>query len=86
MQRKKDDPMAREKYMRPSAEVINPIMPSREVLEACRSGLTKRIKLTARHIEKQRLMDIRDEIDFLIDSLWKILKLIFVKPAAAVRS
>ena len=69
MKHEKEDPMGREKYMRPTHEVLNPILPSREVLELCRSGLTKRIKITFRHVEKQRLMDIRDEIDFLIDSL-----------------
>lgn len=65
----KDDPMAREKYLKPSSEVNHTIMPTYEVLEKCRSGLTKRIKTTSRHVEKQRLKDIRDEIDFLIDSL-----------------
>jgi hypothetical protein len=65
----KEDPMAREKYLSPTADNLPTIMPTHEVLEACRSGLTKRIKLSTRHMEKQRLMDIRDEIDFLIDSL-----------------
>jgi hypothetical protein len=69
LNRMKEDPMAREKYMRPTQESIPSILPSHEVLEACRSGLSRRIKQTNRHIEKQRLMDIRDEIDFLIDSL-----------------
>jgi hypothetical protein len=66
---KKEDPMAREKYLHPSKEANHTILPSFEVLEQCRSGLTKRIKITSRHVDRQRLKDIRDEIDFLIDSL-----------------
>jgi hypothetical protein len=66
---KKEDPMAREKYMKPVQEKIHTILPTQDVLEACRSGLTRKIRLTGKHIDKQRLKDIRDEIDFLIDSL-----------------
>jgi hypothetical protein len=65
----KEDPMAREKYLQPTKETLPTILPSHEVLEACRAGLTKRIKVTFRHLEKQRLKEIRDEIDFLLDAL-----------------
>ena len=47
----------------------SPILPSSEVLERCRAGLTRQIKKVKTHLERQRLKGIRDEIDFLIDSL-----------------
>lgn len=61
------DPMARETFIRVNEPVS--ILPTHEVLEKCRAGLSKRIKQSTSHMEKNRLMDIRDEIDFLIDSL-----------------
>lgn len=61
------DPMARETFLRVNEPVS--ILPTHEVLEQCRAGLSRRIKNAKTHLEKNRLMDIRDEIDFLIDSL-----------------
>jgi hypothetical protein len=43
-------------------------LPSMDTLLACRSGLTKKIK-RADKLEKRRLKDIREEIDFLIETL-----------------
>jgi hypothetical protein len=56
-------------YMTPAFKPTPVILPPHEVLEACRSGLSKRIKDTNLRLEKQRLKAIRAEIDFLIDAL-----------------
>ena len=42
---------------------------SREALEGCRNGITRRIKKTKVPSMRKRLNDIRDEIDFLIENL-----------------
>jgi hypothetical protein len=55
--------------MTPAFKPTPVILPPHEVLEACRSGLSKRIKDTNLRLEKQRLKAIRAEIDFLIDAL-----------------
>lgn len=52
-----------------ATKVQHPVkLPSLETLEACRAGLTRRIK-KAKNVEKSRLKDIREEIDFLIETL-----------------
>lgn len=49
--------------------VRTPVMPTMETLLGCRDGLTKRIKNAKKKVEKARLRDIREEIDFLIEAL-----------------
>lgn len=44
-------------------------MPAMETLIACRDGITRRIKRAKKQIDKARLKDIRDEVDFLIEVL-----------------
>lgn len=43
-------------------------LPTLDTLLQCRDGLTKRIK-KAKRLEKSRLKDIRDEVDYLIEVL-----------------
>lgn len=50
--------------------VQNPVkIPSLDTLIQCRDGLTRQIKKTKKHIDKDRLKIIREEIDFLIEVL-----------------
>lgn len=40
-----------------------------DTLVGCRDGLTRRIKKTKKKLEKDRLREIREEIDYLIEVL-----------------
>jgi hypothetical protein len=44
-------------------------MPTMDILLQCRDGLTRKIKKAKKKLEKNRLKDIRDEVDFLIEAL-----------------
>jgi len=46
-----------------------PQLVSIDTLLSCRDGLVKRMKKTKKKLERDRLKDIKDEIDFLIEAL-----------------
>jgi hypothetical protein len=56
-------------FIKKSNLPASPVIPKAEVLEGCRKGLTKRMQKATSAAERQRLKDIREEIDFLIDNL-----------------